>query len=130
MIHDTVTVYHADSIRASNGSQDGMPIFGRFAAIVRTDSYRLIESDDGWYIACPNGCTLWSGDGSEQDARSAWARIRERFPDGEKHRGGWTTSADNARRNAILMAAARHNAKVCESCSYKAKFGDQVTIGS
>jgi hypothetical protein len=128
MIHETITVYRADSVRAENGSQKDLPIFGRFAAIVRADTYRLTEGEEGWYIGLPYGSTLWSGDGTEEDAREAWERVVANLADGVKNREGWTTDRDVAKREAIANAANRHNMKAAESSNYARKFGGEVTI--
>lgn len=127
MIHETTRVFRADSVRVENGSQADMPIFGRFAAIVREDAYRLIAGEDGWYIGLPYGSTLWSGDGTEEDAREAWDRIVASLADGVKNREGWTTDRAVAKREAIAAAADRHNKKVAESKAYGIKFGGAVT---
>lgn len=115
-IRKIVDVYFGDSIRTENGSESGMPIFGRFASIVRCGRVQIVESDDGqWTVLLPFGSSL-VGDWTEADAESeaiAWAA---------SGRGGWTTEREPARRDAIASAKARHEAAMGRE-TYRAKYG-------
>lgn len=115
-------LYSGESVRESNGSQVGLPTFGKFAAIVREDWLAVCESDAGaWYIRTPNGCTLAIGEGSKDETLEHAQAIAAKGS--YDH---WTTNRDEAVAKAIEEAKARHNAKVAESAAYAEKFGSAV----
>jgi hypothetical protein len=110
-------LYRADSCRIDNGSEAGMPIFGRFASIVRVDRIAVTLGDDGdWYISLPNGCTLCS----DFDEQSATEHAESMAASGFE---GWTTDREAAKAQAIEEARSRHNAKASESAAYVEKYG-------
>lgn len=127
MIHETIKVYCADSVRKDNGTQAGMPVFGRFAAIVREDSFRLIEDDDSglWSISLPCGSSRVIGDLLEGETREAWEETKAWLAAGTRNRDGWTIDRDVAKHEATKKALERHNGKAKESVSYARKYGSE-----
>lgn len=118
-------VFSGQSVRVENGSQADLPIFGRFAAIVRRDSVRLCRDDESgeWWIGLPNGCTQGVGDLGEAETREQADAMLANL--------GWTWSGwgrdeQAARATAVESAKARHNAKAAESEAYRAKFGAAI----
>lgn len=118
-------VYCGDSVRIDNGSQADMPIFGRFAAIVRTDSVRVTRDDESgdWYIGLPNGCSRWIGDATEEETVEVANSMRANL---DWEWSGWTRNDATARSAAIASAKVRHNLKAMESAAYRKKFGEVV----
>lgn len=109
-------LFHGDSIRAENGSEVGMPIFGKFAAVVRRADLRVINDHGVWSIVLPLG-SVWSGDWTEDEAFEKANAIVEN--------GGvdsWTTDRDQAKAAAIESASERHEAKMATSGGYRKLF--------
>lgn len=113
-------VFQATSMRKDNGTQDGMPIFGRFAAIVETQWLSIDQGEDGsWYALLPHGCSV-CGDFTEAEAEAmawGWCEIH-----------GWSKDRESQVVIATKMAAERHNKHVAKSGSYAKKFGGAVAV--
>ena len=124
-IHETFDVYLGESIRVSNGCDAALPTFGKFGCVVRLDSYRLIEGDEGWYIGRPWGSTMAIGDCEEEETRVRWEEIVKLFADGTPNRDGWTTDHGAAVAKAIAGAKARHESHCAESGSYRKVYGQE-----
>ncbi len=109
-------VYCGGSRRIDNGTQAGMPVFGRFAAVLATQTIRVVESRSGFYVSLPGGCTLGGGEWTEEEANEAGERVANHGWN------GWTTDREAAIASAINEARGRHEAKCLESAAYAAKF--------
>jgi hypothetical protein len=110
-------LYQGDSCRVDNGSQIDLPIFGRYAAIVREDWLAVCETNDGeWYVRLPMGSSMfgeWTQDEAIEHAQAIQAAGYQ----------GWIADREAAASLAIADAKERHNAKARESAAYAAKFG-------
>lgn len=114
-------LFFGDSIRSDNGSQVGLPIFGRFAAIVRRQELRVFEAGSEWCVLLPWGSTLAGGWTRDEALDHACDNIQ-----GKGGVDGWVTDESVARVSAIESAKARHNEKAAASVSYAKKFGAAV----
>jgi hypothetical protein len=112
-------LFCGESCRFDNGSQVGMPVFGRFAAIVRHETLFACEGEAGWYIRLPLGSTL-GGEFTREEALEHAAAIAA---NGTR---GWVADESQARVSAIENARQRHNAKARASAAYAKKFGPAV----
>ena len=117
--------YKADSIRVKANGYDGIGVrFGRFAAEVREDSIRVIESDepesdpgdeDKYGCVVAWGSVCW-----------AYPTVEAAFAAGEAYMtlAGWTTDYDEARAAAIALAKSRHERHMALSTNYARRYGE------
>lgn len=112
------TVYQGESIRSDNGSQVGMPIFGRYAAIVREREISIWQTDDGrWMARLGDSGVAETLANSQEEAVEAAQRMATH--------GGWHVDFEAARADAIAAAKARHN-DAAQRPTYAAKFGGPI----
>jgi hypothetical protein len=116
------TFFKADSIRVKNNGYAGNAgaMFGKFSAIVREETIRVIEMDDSKEFDERFGCIIaWGshiwGYATEAEAFAAGVNAMNNV--------GWTTDKQTAIEEAVQLAKARHEEKAKESKSYAQRYG-------
>jgi len=108
--------FRGTSVRAANGVTPGLPTFGRFAARVETREIRVFDLDD-----CDPSDTArwaWTDGGVSGYAYETEVEARDAAEAHLLHEG-WTRDPEEAKREAIAHARARHRAKCSENPAYK-----------
>jgi hypothetical protein len=114
-------MYFGESANVNHVSQEGLPIFGRYAAMLREDLLWVDQADDGtWYVRLPLGSTMCVTEWTRDEAIN-WARAIAR--DGYD---GWIQDRDRAVFEAKEDARIRHNNRARLSAAYAARYGGPV----
>lgn len=113
-------VFKGQSIRETNGTQDGLPVFGKYAAVVSRQELSTCkggENGDEWLWIGVNGCSggNYATEEEAMDAAAAFAASR-----------GYTEDPERAKRDAIAAVKERHNSHCARSESYLRHYGPKA----